>query len=171
MLFAPSISQPAASAVENNSAISTYATTPTVGISLPTSIDFEDVLPTPSGATTTATANLTVTTTDSAGYNLYLYSSDGDNSLRPKISSLANISTINATAGDVGLTLSSLKSGLLRQLTAPLTLLSLPTTLHPSRPRTLPILTPPTIPTSYPLAQKWTAPSLQELILMPLLSQ
>ena len=118
MLFAPSISQPAASATENNSnatttatennsAISTYATTPTVGISLPTSIDFEDVLPTPSGATTTATADLTITTTDSAGYSLYLYSSDGDNSLKPKIS--ANISTINATAGDVGLTLSSLK--------------------------------------------------------------
>ena len=122
MLFTPSISQPEASATENNSStstststtenssdISTYAVTPTVGISLPTSIDFADVLPTPSGATTTATANLTVTTTDSAGYSLYLYSSDGDNSLRPKISSLANISTINATAGDVGLTLSSLK--------------------------------------------------------------
>ena len=120
MLFAPSISQPAASATENNSnatttatennsAISTYAATPTVGISLPTSIDFADVLPTPSGATTTATADLTITTSDSAGYSLYLYSSDGDNSLRPKISSLANISQINATAGDVGLTLSSLK--------------------------------------------------------------
>lgn len=109
MLFAPAASQPEASAVEDNSGISTYAVTPTVGISLPTSIDFADVLPTPSGATTTATANLTVTTTDSAGYSLYLYSSDGDNSLRPKISSLANISTINATAGDVGLTLSSLE--------------------------------------------------------------
>ena len=109
MLFAPSISQPSASAVEDNSGISTYAATPTVGISLPTSIDFADVLPTPSGATTTATANLTVTTTDSAGYSLYLYSSDGDNSLKPKISSLANTSSINATAGDVGLTLSSLK--------------------------------------------------------------
>ena len=109
MLFAPAASQPEASAVEDNSGISTYAATPTVGISLPTSIDFADVLPTPSGATTTATANLTVTTTDSAGYSLYLYSSDGDNSLRPKISSLANISKINATAGGVGLTLSSLK--------------------------------------------------------------
>ena len=107
MLFAPSISQPAASATENNSGISTYSTTPSVGISLPTSIDFADVLPTPSGATTTATANLTVTTTDSAGYSLYLYSSDGDNSLRPKIS--ANTSSIIATAGGVGLTLSSLK--------------------------------------------------------------
>ena len=118
MLFTPSISQPEASATENNSnatttatennsAISTYSATPTVGISLPTSIDFADVLPTPSGATTTATADLTITTSDSAGYSLYLYSSDGDNSLRPKIS--ANTSKINATAGDVGLTLSSLK--------------------------------------------------------------
>ena len=107
MLFAPSISQPEASAVEDNSGISTYSTTPTVGISLPTSIDFADVLPTPSGATTTATADLTITTSDSAGYSLYLYSSDGDNSLRPKIS--ANTSSIIATAGGVGLTLSSLK--------------------------------------------------------------
>ena len=107
MLFAPSISQPEASATENNSGISTYSATPTVGISLPTSIDFADVLPTPSGATTTATADLTITTSDSAGYSLYLYSSDGDNSLRPKIS--ANTSSINATAGGVGLTLSSLE--------------------------------------------------------------
>ena len=109
MLFTPAASQQRAAAVEGGSDISTYAATPTVGISLPTSIDFADVLPTPSGATTTATADLTITTTDSAGYSLYLYSSDGDNSLRPKISSLANTSTINATAGDVGLTLSSLK--------------------------------------------------------------
>ena len=109
MLFAPAASQPEASATEDNSGISTYAATPTVGISLPTSIDFADVLPTPSGATTTASADLTITTTDSAGYSLYLYPSDGDNSLRPKTSSLANISTINATAGDVGLTLSSLE--------------------------------------------------------------
>lgn len=109
MLFAPAASQPEALATDDNSGISTYVATPTVGISLPTSINFADVLPTPSGATTTATADLTVTTSDSAGYSLYLYSSDGDNSLRPKISSLANISKINATAGDVGLTLSSLK--------------------------------------------------------------
>ena len=109
MLFAPTASQLEASATDDNSGISTYAATPSVGISLPTSIDFADVLPTPSGATTTATADLTITTTDSAGYSLYLCSSDGDNSLRPKISSLANISSINATAGDVGLTLSSLK--------------------------------------------------------------
>lgn len=109
MLFAPAASQQRAAAVEGGSDLSTHAATPTVGISLPTSIDFADVLPTPSGATTTATADLTITTTDSAGYSLYLYSSDGDNSLRPKISSLANISTIIATAGGVGLTLSSLE--------------------------------------------------------------
>ena len=78
-----------------------------VSISLPASIDFNSVTPTPDGSTTTATADLTITTTNSASYSLYLYSSDGDNSLRPKIS--ANISKINATAGDVGLTLSSLE--------------------------------------------------------------
>ena len=78
-----------------------------VSISLPASIDFESVTPTPDGATTTATADLTITTTNSASYSLYLYSSDGDNSLRPKIS--ANTSSINATAGGVGLTLSSLE--------------------------------------------------------------
>ena len=78
-----------------------------VSISLPASIDFDSVTPTPDGATTTATADLTITTTNSASYSLYLYSSDGDNSLRPNNS--ANISKINATAGDVGLTLSSLK--------------------------------------------------------------
>ena len=107
MLFAPAASQPEASATDDNSGISTYATTPTVGISLPAAIDFDDVLPTLSGATTTATADLTVTTTNSASYSLYLYSSEGDNSL--KSSNPANISKINATAGDVGLTLSSLK--------------------------------------------------------------
>ena len=107
MLFAPAASQPEASATEDTG-ISTYAVTPTAGISLPASINFADVLPTPSGATTTATADLTITTTDSASYSLYLYSSEGDNSL--KSSNPANISTIDATAGDVGLTLSSLES-------------------------------------------------------------
>lgn len=107
MLFAPAASQQRAAATEGENDISTYAVTPTVGISLPASIDFDDVLPTPSGATTTATVNLTITTSDSAGYSLYLYSSDGDNSLKPKIS--ANTSSIIATAGGVGLTLSSLE--------------------------------------------------------------
>ena len=78
-----------------------------VGISVPTSIDFANVMPTVEGATTTATANVNVTTSNSASYKLYLYAADGNNSLRPKSS--ANISSINAIAGDVGLTLSSLE--------------------------------------------------------------
>lgn len=86
---------------------STPSTGTSVSIELPASIDFDSVTPTPDGATTTATADLTVTTTNSASYSLYLYSSDGDNSLRPKIS--ANTSSIIATAGGVGLTLSSLE--------------------------------------------------------------
>lgn len=82
---------------------------PSVSINLPATINFDSVMPTSAGATTTATASLNITTTNTAGYDLYLYSSDGDNSLRPKVSSLANISSINAIAGDVGLTLSSLE--------------------------------------------------------------
>ena len=80
--------------------------TPTASISLPSSINFADVIPTLDGATTTASTSFSVATTESDGYSLYLYS-EGDNSL--KSSNPANISTINATAGDVGLTLSSLK--------------------------------------------------------------
>lgn len=85
----------------------TALTDNSVGISVPTSIDFADVMPTVEGATTTATANVNVTTSNSASYKLYLYAADGNNSLRPKSS--ANISSINAIAGDVGLTLSSLE--------------------------------------------------------------
>lgn len=110
LLFAPVASQPEAAAEESanpNPNISTYASNPTASINLPSTIDFADVLPTLSGATTTATADLTVTTTNSASYSLYLYSSEGDNSL--KSSNPANISKINATAGGVGLTLSSLE--------------------------------------------------------------
>lgn len=106
MLF-PSLPQATYAAPEPGAGGVTPSTGTSVGISLPASIDFESVTPTPDGATTTATADLTVTTTNSASYSLYLYSSDGDNSLRPKIS--ANTSSIIATAGGVGLTLSSLE--------------------------------------------------------------
>ena len=106
MLF-PSLSQTTYAAPEPGAGGVTPSTGTSVGISLPASIDFDSVTPTPDGATTTATADLTVTTTNSASYSLYLYSSDGDNSLRPKIS--ANTSSIIATAGGVGLTLSSLE--------------------------------------------------------------
>ena len=99
----------AAQAVEGETepGIATLANS-AVGVDVPASIDFEDVKPTTTGATTQATANVKVTTSNSASYELYIYAADGDNSLRPKISSLANISQIKAIAGDVGL--SSLES-------------------------------------------------------------
>ena len=99
----------AAQAVEGETepGIATLANS-AVGVNVPASIDFEDVKPTTTGATTQATANVKVTTSNSASYELYIYAADGDNSLRPKISSLANISQIKAIAGDVGL--SSLES-------------------------------------------------------------
>ena len=92
---------------ETESGVATLANS-TVGVSVPASIDFADVMPTMTGATTQATANVNVTTSNSASYELYIYAADGDNTLRPKISSLANTSVINAIAGDVGL--SSLES-------------------------------------------------------------
>ena len=106
-IFAPAFTKRSANAADvpvsnPRSSIST----PTASISLPSSINFADVIPTLDGATTTASTSFSVATTESDGYSLYLYS-EGDNSL--KSSNPANISTINATAGDVGLTLSSLK--------------------------------------------------------------
>ena len=92
---------------ETESGVATLANS-TAGVSVPASINFADVMPTMTGATTQATANVNVTTSNSASYKLYIYAADGDNRLRPKISCLANISVINATAGDVGL--SSLES-------------------------------------------------------------
>ena len=92
---------------ETESGVATLANS-AVGVSVPASINFADVTPTMTGATTQATANVNVTTSNSASYELYIYAADGDNTLRPKISSLANISVINAIAGDVGL--SSLES-------------------------------------------------------------
>ena len=100
MLFTPSTSPSGVSATEGDSSISTYATTtPTVGISLPTSISFNDVLPTTTGATTTTSTSLTVTTNDSAGYSLYLYADD--NSLKPV--NPANNSSIVSTESAVSL--------------------------------------------------------------------
>lgn len=79
-----------------------------VSINLPATIVFDAVTPTASGATTTANANLTIATTNSASYSLYLYSSDGDSSLRSI--NPANTSTVDAiNNGGVGLTLSSLE--------------------------------------------------------------
>ena len=107
-ILMPSFADNQATAINNDSGISTYSTitTPSVRISLPDSIAFSEVVPTPDGSTTTASTSFSVATTESDGYSLYLYS-DGDNSL--KSSNPANISSIIATQGDVGLTLSSLK--------------------------------------------------------------
>lgn len=83
-------------------------TSTSVGINLPSTIAFDAVTPTASGATTTANENLIVATTNSASYSLYLYSSDGDSSL--KSINPANTSTVDAiNNGGVGLTLSSLE--------------------------------------------------------------
>lgn len=91
-------------ATQNNTGVTPRATS--VGINLASSVAFAEVTPTETGATTTATTDLTVTTANSESYSLYLYS-DGDSSL--KSSDSANIPSIIATQGDVGLTLSSLK--------------------------------------------------------------
>ena len=108
MLFVPTNSRLEASATEDNSGapitstteresapgIATLADT-SAGISVPSSIDFTDVVPTDAGATTTATASVGVTTTNSSGYSLYLYTTGDDNSLKP--SNPANSSSISAT--------------------------------------------------------------------------
>ena len=107
MLFPP-LPDSARATEETDNTPTTYSASPTVGISLPNSIRFNDVTPTEEGATTTATTNLTVTTANSDGYHLYLYPSDGNTSL--KSSNPANTSTIDAiNNGGVGLTLSSLE--------------------------------------------------------------
>ena len=54
--------------------------TTSVSLTVPATIEFADVMATPSGATTTASATIGVTTTASAGYKLYLYAKD--NSLK-----------------------------------------------------------------------------------------
>ena len=70
---------PDAAQAEEAAEASPRATT-SVGLSVPATIEFADVMATPSGATTTASAKIGVTTTASAGYKLYLYAKD--NSLK-----------------------------------------------------------------------------------------
>ena len=65
-------------------------------ISIPSVVEFTDVVPTDAGATTTATASVGVTTTNSSGYSFYLYTAGDDNSLKP--TNPANSSSIAATA-------------------------------------------------------------------------
>ena len=58
---------------------------PTVSLSVPATIEFDDVMATPDGATTTASAEIGVTTTASAGYKLYVYAEDNTlKSLNPQ---------------------------------------------------------------------------------------
>ena len=79
----PALPEAAQAVEETNPGISTYASDPTASINLPSTIDFADVLPTAAGVTTTASASLTITTSNSGGYSLYFYSSNGNNSLTP----------------------------------------------------------------------------------------
>ena len=160
-ILAPSFTENQATAINNDSGISTYSTitTPSVSISLPDSIAFSEVVPTPDGSTTTASTSFSVATTESDGYSLYLYS-DGDGSL--KSSNPANISSIIATQGDVGLTLSSLESNTWGYnlgtsapgMTIQLTLLYLLVMQSQYRLRILPLLTQLMILIHYPLVQR-----------------
>ena len=70
---------PDAAQAEEATEASPRATT-SVSLTVPATIEFADVMATPSGATTTASAKIGVTTTASAGYKLYLYAKD--NSLK-----------------------------------------------------------------------------------------
>ena len=72
---------------------------PTVSLSVPATIEFADVMATPSGATTTASATIGVTTTASAGYKLYLYAKDNSlKSLNP--STTQSIASASASSLD-----------------------------------------------------------------------
>ena len=75
---------PDAAQAEEATESSPRATT-SVGLSVPAIIEFTDVMATPSGATTTASAEIGVTTTASAGYKLYVYAEDNTlKSLNPQ---------------------------------------------------------------------------------------
>ena len=72
---------------------------PTVSLSVPATIEFADVMATPSGATTTASATIGVTTTASAGYKLYLYAENNSlKSLNP--STIQSIASASASSLD-----------------------------------------------------------------------
>ena len=72
--------------------------TTSVSLNVPATIEFADVMATPDGATTTASAEIEVTTTASAGYKLYVYAEDNTlKSLNPQTQQ-----TIAATAQTSG---------------------------------------------------------------------
>ena len=73
--------------------------TTSVSLNVPATIEFADVMATPSGATTTASATIGVTTTASAGYKLYLYAEDNSlKSLNP--STTQSITSASASSLD-----------------------------------------------------------------------
>ena len=88
-----------AHAEEPTTATSRAIEDPTVSLSVPATIEFADVMATPSGATTTASATIGVTTTASAGYKLYLYAKDNSlKSLNP--STTQSIASASASSLD-----------------------------------------------------------------------
>lgn len=89
-----------AQAVEGDGGATTYATGASVSLGVPATIDFEAVTPTANGATTIATANVTVATTNSAGYSLYLYAEGGNNLVAQNP---ATTEVVTATASSVTL--------------------------------------------------------------------
>ena len=77
--------------------------TPSVGLNVPASIEFAEVAPAPAGSTTTASAKLEVTTTDSAAYSLYLYGTDGNvlRSLNPDTTDVVAATTSATTVEEL----------------------------------------------------------------------
>ena len=89
---------PDAAQAEEATEASPRATT-SVSLNVPATIEFADVMATPSGATTTASATIGVTTTASAGYKLYLYAEDNSlKSLNP--STTQSIASASASSLD-----------------------------------------------------------------------
>ena len=89
---------PDAAQAEEATESSPRATT-SVSLTVPAAIEFADVMATPSGATTTASATIGVTTTASAGYKLYLYAEDNSlKSLNPN--TVQSITSASASSLD-----------------------------------------------------------------------
>ena len=81
-MLCPSMPKPVHADGEGTTTSTGARAASTVGLSVPGTILFEEVTVAPEGSTTTATASIGVTTSESAGYKLYLYAED--NNLRAK---------------------------------------------------------------------------------------
>lgn len=82
VMLCPSMPKPVHADGEETTVSTGTRAASTVGLSVPGTIPFEEVTVAPEGSTTTATASIGVTTSESAGYKLYLYAED--NNLRAK---------------------------------------------------------------------------------------